>query len=526
VNNLPSLQDGIGKRRHFGTWFWRQREATRLAFFLKSGSVLLSAVLSLFWAKKFVHALGEGGYGLYLTFVAIAQLGGLGDFGVSGAVGVRMLQFIASDDAGGARSFLATARGLSYSLAAIVFCMFVLLSPWLPMWLQLAPTHNSGSLQMLFMFGGLGAALLILNGLFQSLNYISGNVAWPIVPGFLLTQLAFGGQWALISVGAPLWQQYAVHVACVAFSIAMVIWFLRISHPWLGQVLPVNYSSRIVRELLTGSFWSYLLSIGTFIYFLSDQIVVNAGFGSAAVPSYRFSYKLCELAIMLLASATFVTVPAIFKRVLSGDPQQRDLGLSSLDRLQRIQCFAAVAAALMYLGVNDAFLAVWLGSGFNQSLTIQTAFALNLAITVSGDAIIQSRVRADSRGLRIVGQTVGTCGVLNLVLSLIAMKFSSLAGIAFATVFAQLVQMTVLTRSISAALRLPFPRWLLRVIFVPAGSVLLASAVRGHAQPYTLVGALTYVLTCAAILWAVALALNLNASLMWHECRRLRAECQ
>jgi O-antigen/teichoic acid export membrane protein len=526
VNDPATEQSRMGRSDPVRAWLWRLRSSTRVAFFLRSVCLLLSAVLSLFWARTFVRALGEPDYGLLLTFLAVAQLGGLGDLGISGAIGVRMMQFLATDKNDAGREFLATARGVSYLLAAIVGGGFILLSPWLPYWLHLTGTASAGSLPLLFVMGGIGAGLLIVSGFFQSLNYARGNVVWPIVPLFLLVQVAFCTQWALISIGAPLWLQYTPHLVSAALSAALIVLFVRVSHPWLGHLRPVSCSPPIVKDLLTSSFWAYLMSLGTLIYFSSDQIVVNAGFGSATVPSYRFNYKLCEMSVMLLASATFVALPAIMQRLLSDDPQQRLHGLDGLDRLQRLQCFAGTAAALVYLGVNETFLNVWLGPGFDQSIALQGAFALNLALTMAGDAIVQTRGRMNSQGLKIVGLTVGGCGLLNLGLSLIAMKYGSLVGVASATVIAQLVQMTVLTRSTSIVLGLPLAKWIIRATLLPLISVLLASLIRQHAEPRSLAGALSYALACLVVLGGVSIILKLKPALLFEEWKRLRAECR
>lgn len=70
-------------------WLWRNRTASRLAFLLRTASLAVTAVSALFWARMLVQTLGKEVYGLYLSFLSVAQPGGVGDLGISGGLGMR-----------------------------------------------------------------------------------------------------------------------------------------------------------------------------------------------------------------------------------------------------------------------------------------------------------------------------------------------------------------------------------------------------------------------------------------------------
>src|ERR1041385_3528275 len=270
----------------FRKWVQRNRASTRLACVLRALTLVFGALLSLWWARVLVRTLGEGLYGAYLVFARATQLGGLGELGISGAVGMRAQQHLARGEEESGRVLLANARGVFLLLAAVVCGVFIALSPWLPQWLGFKTVPGAGSLTLLFVLGSFGAAILILGGYFQSLNYSHGNVLWPIIPTFVLSQIAFLGQWMLARAGAPLWAQYSAALLTVIAGMAFAIWMLRASHPWLGDLWPIHFDWSEVRRLVTMSFWVYLCALGNLVYMTTDELLVSNGFGPERVPAY------------------------------------------------------------------------------------------------------------------------------------------------------------------------------------------------------------------------------------------------
>lgn len=501
----------------------RNRTSARLAFTLRTAVMLLTAVSSLFWARALIRVMGNELYGLFLTFIAIAQLGGLGDLGISGAVGMRILHHLARGEDSDGQRLLANARGVFLALALTFAVTFVVLSPWLPAFFHFATVPRAGSLGMLFALGGLGIGLVIINGYFQSLNYAHGNVVWPILPSFIFMQAGFVLQWALARVGAPLWMQYGAGLGVSGCSVVLAWAMLRASHPWLGRLRPVRVNWVEARHLAGTSFWVYLCALGNLIYTTTDQILVNAGFGSSLVPAYRFNYKLPEFAVTLLVSASFVTLPAIVLRLLNGDESQRGHGLSGVDRLQKLEVFGACAASIGYLGINDSFIGLWQGAEFHVPLALQVAFALNLTVTIAGNTGVQLLGRLDPKAVRIAGLTIGGTGLLNLGLSFCAMKFGSLLGIAIATVIAQTVATLVMGHSVCRLLRLPWLPWVWRSWLLPVGALALAVLLRAVVAPTDGANALILASADAALLGGLAWTLGITRQMIVDEGRRFLA---
>src|SRR6185437_14908666 len=91
--------------------------------------------------------------GLFQNFQAVTRLGGLGDFGITGALALTVGLMLGRRDEDGLRALLASARPLFLLLAGALAVLFLSLSPWLPGWLGFVGVPGSGSMTALFVYG-------------------------------------------------------------------------------------------------------------------------------------------------------------------------------------------------------------------------------------------------------------------------------------------------------------------------------------------------------------------------------------
>jgi O-antigen/teichoic acid export membrane protein len=505
-------------------WFKRNRTSVRLAFMLRLFSMAAGAVLSLLWYRLLLRAMGDSLYGIFLAFQSVTRLGGLGDLGISGAIGVRAGQMLGRGEDEKLKKLLASARSIFLFLAGIVFVVFVALSPWLPQWLGFHETPGLGSLTVLFIWGGASTAIFILGGYVNSLNYAHSTVTWPILPSVFIGQmLAPLLHWQLALWHTPLWVQNLPYVAAT-FFLGWLAWrMLKWSHPWLGDLWPVHFDAAMWKILAAASGWAYLSSIGSAIYFNTTRLVINAGFGPEIIPSYQANYKACELAVVLILSASLVSLPKLTQWISSPHAADRKRLLSEANRLNIFQILLGCAAALAYLAINDLFIKFWLGAKYQGPLAWQVAFACNLAVTTGGDAGIQIASRCGDSGLKKVGLAGAGTGLLNLALALVSMKLGSITGIAVATVIAQSVLSISLGWVTCRYLGLSLIHWTIKSWLIPLAAVLAAAGLKMFfpGENFLHIGAL---LGCyAALLLVIAWLIGLNKATLLAEWATIRA---
>jgi O-antigen/teichoic acid export membrane protein len=452
-------------------WLLAHRTSARLAFVLNLVVRLVSAVMSFVWTPMLLNVMGGKLYGLFITFQAVPQLGGLGDFGIGGAIGNRTGQMVGRGDFNRLREFLAAARSLFLGLGLVIGMGFLLLSPWLPGWLHFQAVPGSGSLPVLFAIGAASLFLLIVGGYFHNLNAAYGTVAWPILPGLFITQAGMLTHWLLARAGSPLWAQYLSYVGVQLCGITSVWFMLRAAHPWLWKLWPLKINRELWRELATASGWMYLYSLGGMIFLWTDRLLVNAGFGAAAVTPYVLNYKPCDIILQVVLVASFVSLPKLNQWIASGNPETRERARVEGQRLNLFQAFAGTAGALGFLAFNHPFIKLWTGADYLAPAAVQRAFALTMAITASGSAGIQMAGVCGQKGLRTAGLAIAGAGLLNLAMALTAMKGGWLPGIAWATVIAQSFLNLTLAHYTCRHLALSFSRWAFRSWVLPVGMI-------------------------------------------------------
>ncbi len=495
-----------------GRWWDRHRSSTRVAFMFQMATRVGSSILSLLWTPLLIGTMGKTLYGTFLTFQSVATLGALGDLGMGGAVQIETGRLLGRKEESLLQKFLAVARTAFFVLAICVTVLFVALAPWLPRWLAFEEPAGAGSIPLLFAIGGLGAGLLIVSGYIANLNYGAVNLTWPIIPAFALAQLGIAGHWLLALTGAPLWGQYVPYVAATAIAIACGWVFIRRSHRNLAAVVPVAFDGPTFREIVAKSIWVYVYCIGGTVYVVTDRLFINAGFGAAQVPSYQLNFKLCELALFVIASASLVSMPKITTWIASSDAQMRERGARETERLGRFQTFLGCAAALVYVAVNDTFMRLWLGGEYQVPLAWQGAFAANMAVTAAGYAGYDLAARCGPEGLRFGAITVVIAIVFKVAASYWAMVENSIFGIALSTIISQSIVVLASAWFAAKAIRVSWWRLVGNGWLISLGLVVFAVFWKASLWSHGVYGKAGFFMTALLLLAATAKILGLNAA--------------
>jgi len=512
-------------------WLQRNRTSARMAFVWRMIAMALGSVFSLLWFPLLLRAMGNPLMGLFQNFQAVARLGGLGDFGIAAALGLKVGTMLGRGDEPGLKALLASARTLFLYLAAGLCLLFIGLSPWLPKWLGFEGVPGAGSMNLLFVYGGLSLAVMIVSGYFASLNYAHGTVTWPILPTVLFVQvLAPFFHWRLALLHFPLWIQLLPYLASTLITAFLGWRMLKWSHPWLGNLRPLKQDRAEWKALSGTSWWAYLVSLGTLIYVTTDRLVIGAAMGTDVIPAYQANYKVCDLGITLIVTAAFVVFPKITQWIASPRAEDRSRLLSGLHRLSVFEIAMACVVALGYLAFNNLFIALWIGRDYQEPLLLQAAFAANLAITCGGNAGVQTAMRAGERGLKLAGLAALGTGLLNLGFSVAAVKLApargvsaAITGVAIATVIAQSIYTIYLATVACRYLGLSIAKWIGRCWFLPVAFTTVATLLKAF-LPRDTVAHLGLLSVSYTILFLAVCALaGMNRKLLREEINQVRS---
>lgn len=485
-------------------WLQQHRSSARIAFLLQLGTRLGSSLLNLIWARLLVGAMGPALNGVFINFQAVVGFAGLGDLGMGHAVAFKTGQLLAERDHDKLQRFLAVARGMFMLLAVIGTAIFVLLASHLAAWLRFPNVPGVGSYTTLFMVGGIAFGLLVFSIYLNTVNYGAANVMWPVIPSFILLQLSLGTHWLLARLAAPLWMQYLPYAGVLLVNIVLAILYLRSSYPTLADLWPIAFDWSVVRPLLVNSAWLYFASVANVIYSTLARLLVMPLFGAALVPVYQYNFRLCELALLVISSAAFVSLPKIGQLIASPIAEERERASLELQRLSAFQTALGAVAAIVYLAINSTFVKWWLPDLSPAPMVWQAAFAASLMVATSGEAAIQGALRFGDRGIRLGGAAFGVSALLNLGSSFGFVALGWRDGIAWALPIAQLLLSLVAARFVCRELRLSLTRWVMRTSAGPLLIVFAAAAIRAYLPPTSaansiILGVLFLVLAVVAV---------------------------
>lgn len=506
----------------FSAWLFARRTATRLAFFLQIGCRVLTSLFSLVWIPLLLKTMGKELNGLFLNFQSIASMGGLGDLGMGGMVNIQTSRLLGQGREPELRGFLAAARGFFGVMAVAAGGIFLALSPSLLHWQKFENFPQASPLAGLYLIGAVATGLVILNSYITNLNYGCGNIVWPVLPGFILLQMAFLAHWLFARQGLPLWVQYTPYVSAAMLTHALNWWWIRLSHPFLGTLRPVTVDWRQFLLLAGKSFWVYLYALSGSIYITISTLLITARFGPETLVIFRYNAKLCELAYFVVNSACVASLPKITQWLASPEAAIRGRALREAERLNKFQTLLGCSAALVYLAVNDWFIGLWLGRSLHAPLPWQAAFAANLAVTSGGLAGFELAARCCDGGIRVGGITVSAMALLNLGLSLVAMKLGSILGIALATVVTQSMLTLGLGWYACRHMKTSWWRLSLRNWFLAMGAAGLGIVLRIYLPVSSALTAAVAAAVCLAAMLLVAFLLGIRISDLREELAILR----
>jgi O-antigen/teichoic acid export membrane protein len=381
-----------------------------------------------------VHELGKEQYGLWVFIGSLTVFLGLLDVGVGPAV-VRFAAFEhgRGRDVNGVASAALGVYGVLLVVAGTIAVALAWLVPHLLdvsadlVWPARAATLLvAGGIVLRFPLG-LAQSLLASRQRFDVTNLgivISIALYTALVAGVLRGR---GGVVLLAGL--------ALAAAGLRFLVPLL---------WIPREFPgLRLSRRLVtrermRELLTFSWYGFLIQIAAKIVSSADVIVVGVILGPAAAALYGIPSRLFGLALSAGTAWTNVLFPAFSELEGREDlPRQRELLIAAL----RVGMAVMLVFALPLVLVPDLIIHAWIGPDFEDSTWVLALLGLSLVVHQPANVLAQYLIaRARQRSLAFI--SLGVVSV-NLALS-IALAFAvGIWGVALATLIALAVETTL-----------------------------------------------------------------------------------
>lgn len=207
----------------------------------------------------------------------------------------------------------------------------------------------------------------------------------------------------------------------------LTYWFARRELPGL-KLRVVNLDRAVLRDCFAFSAFTSIVLISEYLIYTTDTVVIGFSLGAAAVVPYGIAHRITDMFYRPLEQIGVVVMPK------AGELDTLNRG----DELRRMTTQALSITFLLTAGFwigaafyGDMFIRVWVGEGYNVAHTIM--LILVAALVFSLPIGILRRILVGLGIVRVPSLLYFAESVLNLILSLILVRYFGVFGVAIGT---------------------------------------------------------------------------------------------
>jgi O-antigen/teichoic acid export membrane protein len=388
-------------------------------------------IVGFFLSPFILHRLGDDAFGLWVLVFALTGYYGLFDFGIRSSIVRYVAQYQATGDRDRLNCFINTSL-CTYSAIGLLLLMVTVAGAFYVDSIFRIPASLHSTAKIIFLIVGaavslgfpLGVFAGVLEGL-QKFNWLSlTQVSCNLVRTLLIViALTHGGE--LLAI---------VLITVVLNTSAYLIYF-GVVRRMVRLRLGLEYIDResFHRMASFGSI-TFIAIVASQLRFYSDAAVIGIFLSSAAITYFSIGSKLVSYSSNVTQSMSQIFTPMSSEFHATGDRDRLRRVLIMGNRACALLAFP-ICAALLILG--RSVIEVWVGAKY-----VPIGYAV-LAWFAIGDCteMAQSASPKILYGMakhRTMALVRLTEGVVNLVLSIVLLRYYGVVGVAIGTVLPQL----------------------------------------------------------------------------------------
>jgi O-antigen/teichoic acid export membrane protein len=420
-----------------------------------------SAGLAFFLSPFIVHHLGNVAYGVWTLIVSMISFMGLLDLGLRGAV----TRFVSSNHTQG--NHLQSSRVVSAAFwLRIWICLGIVGTSLIVASIASRVFHIPQSLQWsarwAIILVGTSLALTLASGVFGSVLVALNRFSLVSGVSILQSLVRALGLVLLLKSGHGI-----LGLAILEFSISLgagvALWMLCFrAYPQLHISLR-RPDPAVLRQLVSYSFYAFLIHSATQLIYNTDNIVVGAFVSAEAVTFYAIGGSLLEYLRQVVSSVTMIFMPLASNFEARGEQAQ-------LRRLlvqgTRGALFIALPIALALFFRGHTFIQLWMGDQY-AGVSGRVLEILLISQTFSIANFTSGNIAFGLAKHRPFALSVVCEALANLTLSIILVRRMGIYGVAWGTIIPNLLIQFVF-----------WPRYICKLLGIPVWPYLWQSWIR------------------------------------------------
>jgi O-antigen/teichoic acid export membrane protein len=448
--------------------------------------LLVVTVLATYFLVPFnLHHLGEEQYGLWLLIASLTAYLSLLQLGVPMASVRHMAKAVALGDTPELNRLVASCAGLYLGLGAFAALLGIPLLLFYESAYTIRPEWQAEA-----RYAFLLALLNVLCGFVAQLPYAIMHSYQDFVRKNVLATLMVFFRVGL-NVALVLWLPSLLMIAAVQLAVTLVemtlMWtVILVSHPSIRPT-PALFSLAKVREVFGFSVYVLLLSLGSQLSFQTDALVIGRFVGERTVPVFAVGNNLILYLMQFVVGISEVVMPMAISLQERGRMEELRV---LFFRWSKLAIALTWCAGVYFVVFGPDFVANWVGPEFRDRSgsvlrILMLSYFVFLPVRGVGVPILMGTGRAARPTVAFLA-----AGVVNLLLSLLLVRWFGLDGVAWGTTIPNLMLTAALLGLVCRAVGVPIASYLRATLpraivgFVPV--FLFAWAWRQAWQPRSL----------------------------------------
>ncbi|MEO8330915.1 MAG: hypothetical protein ABI479_00655 [Gallionella sp.] len=399
------------------------------------GLTIVSIFVAFVQLRLVIDFLPRSIAGIWLLFLSLGAYIAFFDLGISPTLS-REISFILggnSEEPSNRRQIadlLATCLRIFQVVAAAVF-IIGLIAGMAFLW-SIAPTDSIREISIAWVVFMVGASINIIGGAAYASLYGLGDVATERISRALTQLFGLGLSYLSLYLGFGLVGLTTSWVIQNLLSRVVSAFILYQRHPWLRQEKG-QAQRTIVKKIVGPSLKWAATGLGAILILQTDNVIIAATLGPSAIPSYEAVAKIAMTLMTLSLYIVTSSSPFLSKAYASGD---NNIVNEMLLRNVRLSMSAIVFLVSFMAAFGEQVINLWLGPG--NFVGFPVLWTLLLMVLLETHHVALATATMATGRIAFVWAAIGA-GVLNILLSLVLVRYWGLWGVALGTMIAQIL---------------------------------------------------------------------------------------
>ena len=396
-------------------------------------SFFANLLVSFFLARFILGQIGSVKYGIWVLVGSFLSYAGLMDLGISTAIVQRIAGSVAKGNREEIQDIITTATSLFSLIGLLVFLVCFLFSA-IDASLFNIPLElgENFSFLLIILGGGVGFSFLgrVHLGILRALE------RFDIVNIIILIQICFQVLFIVLFLKHSI---LVLGIIYASLNIAVNLSYMIAAKMLLPdyRFASVNFNRSTIQSLGVYGFFAFLIMLADRFRFYTDSFVIGHFLGAGAITTFYFGNRLVEYSRNVIApmASPFLSLFSRYERTFNQKDSQE-----AFFRLSRITALLSFLVCGFLIGAGYPFLTLWIGERIDSVRSSYIVLLiLSVPSTIDVAQIVSVNLLYGINRHKYLSYLTMSEGLVNLILSILFVRFFGIYGVALGTALPMLV---------------------------------------------------------------------------------------